>query len=112
MKKNVDIVQAQLEAYNRCDLEAFCECYHPDVIVKLLMENKILIQGKNEFMLSYEKLFKSHPEQVCHLKTRIVTNDAVIDEEFITGRATHPQGLSAVAIYGFREELIDRVWFI
>ena len=99
MKNYTDIVQAQLEAYNRCDLETFCECYHPEVVVKLLMEDRILIQGINEFTLSYEKLFKLHPGQVCHLQSRI-------------GRVTHPEGLRAVAIYGFRENLIDRVWFI
>ena len=34
-----------------------------------------------------------------------------IDEEWVTGALKYPNGLHAVAIYGFRDELIDRVWF-
>ena len=112
MNNKISLVQAQLDAYNRRDLKNFCECYHPEVIVKLLMENTTLIQGMRDFIDSYENLFQLHPEQLCQLKSRIITADSIIDEEFITGRANHPDGLHAVAIYGFRDDLIDRVWFI
>jgi hypothetical protein len=112
MKNNIDLVQAQLEAYNTCDLVKFIESYHPEIVVKLLMDDKIIIQGMKEFITTYENLFKLHPAQICHLKSRVITNDSVIDEEFITGRSSNPDGLHAVAIYGFRENLIDRVWFI
>ena len=112
MKENIDLVQQQLEAYNSFDLEKFSNCYHPEVIVKMLIADRIIIQGMEEFRKTYADVFKLHPTQTCHLKSRIVTNDSVIDEEFITGRSTHPDGLHAVAIFGFRDSLIDRVWCI
>ena len=112
MKENIGLVQQQLEAYYSFDLEKFSKCYHPEVIVKMLIEDRIIIQGMEEFRTTYAEVFKLYPTQICHLKSRIVTNDSVVDEEFISGRSTHPDGLHAVAIFGFRDNLIDRVWCI
>ena len=111
MMNNLELVQKQLEAYNAFDLEKFCACYHQEIIAKKLPEAKILIQGMESFKSTYQKLFLTHPQQNCVLKSRILINDVVIDEEFISGRSNKPEGLHAVAIYGFRDGLIDRVWF-
>ena len=32
-------------------------------------------------------------------------------EDFVTGDKAFPYGLHSTVIYGFRDELIDRVWF-
>jgi len=45
------------------------------------------------------------------IKSRVILTDSVVDEEWITGAAKYPEGLHAVAIYAFRDGLIDRVWF-
>ncbi len=110
--KNVDLVQGQLDAYNNFDVETFCTFYHQDIQVYSLLDNKLLTSGMNDFRASYEKLFKHFPDQECILKSRLIKDNSIVDEELIIGRPTHPDGLKAIAIYGFQDALIDRVWFI
>lgn len=106
-----EIVQKQLEAYNERNLDKFCKCYHQDIQCIRLLSNTVTCRGLIEFRTIYENLFNSSPSLHCELKHRIVLPDTVIDEEFVTGTAKYPNGLHAVAIYGFRDGLIDRVWF-
>lgn len=105
------LVSNQLEAYNRRDIEAFCACYHPDVKVEWLVARRVISEGIGAFRERYCRLFESSPTLNCQLKSRIVLGDAVIDEEFVTGIQDFPEGLHTAAIYGFRDGLIDRVWF-
>jgi hypothetical protein len=113
--KNLDqetIVQRQLDAYNRQDLAAFCACFHDEVEVRSLTTDKTSFKGMEVFQQNYQTLFATYPEQVCHLKSRIIRDDAVLDEEIVMGRSSHPDGKHVVAIYAFRDGVIDRVWFI
>lgn len=105
------LVERQLDAYNRRDLQAFSACYHTDVMVNFLISGKTDSKGIKEFTEGYRELFEISPELKCELKSRTVLKDSIIDEELVTGLAGHPNGLHAVAIYGFRDGLIDRVWF-
>ena len=106
------LVQGQLEAYNRRDLESFCSHYHPDVEAVDLISGETLCKGMEQFAARYEQRFSASPELHCDLRSRIVLESSVIDEEYVSGAAQFPGGLHAVAIYGFRAELIDRVWFL
>lgn len=104
------LVEAQLQAYNARDLDAFCRCYHKDIVVMNLLSRKVTCEGLGAFKEIYRKLFES-PGLKCTIKSRIVLDEAVIDEEWVLGIPRFPNGLHVVAIYGFRDELIDRVWF-
>lgn len=106
-----NLVQRQLEAYNRRDLEGFCACYHREVKIVTLITGQQSCDGMDNFREIYRGLFDSNPNLRCELKSRIVLDAAVIDEEAVTGAARYPDGLHAVAIYGFRDKLIDRIWF-
>ena len=46
----------QLDAYNRADLDAFCDCYHQDVVV-LDADGGIDIEGIESFRLRYADKF-------------------------------------------------------
>lgn len=46
----------QLDAYNRADLAAFCDCYHPDVVV-LDADGTPSRQGIAAFQAAYAPLF-------------------------------------------------------
>ena len=105
------IVQEQLDAYNSRDLERFCACYHPDVKVVRLLSGVTTVTNISELREVYRNLFASNPQLHCELRSRIVLESSVIDEEFVTGLQRAPNGVHAVAIYGFRDHLIDRVWF-
>jgi hypothetical protein len=106
------LTQKQLEAYNKRDLEAFCQCFHPEVVTNNLVTGLGSSPGIDGFKERYRKLFESNPNLHCEIKTRIVHEFTVIDEEFVTGASTYPNGLHASAVYAFRDGLIDRVWFM
>ncbi len=105
------LVNQQLESYNKGDLQGFCNCYHPDVAVSFLISNKPGSVGIEIFKERYHSLFSSSPNLKCEIKSRIVLENSIIDEELVTGAKLFPEGLHTTAIYGFRDGLIDRVWF-
>lgn len=104
------IVQNQLEAYNSKDIDTFCACFHPEVKISALTKESSLY-GLEEFRRRYSELFKAAPLLKCEIKNRIVLNDSVIDHELITNAPKNPQPYEAVAIYAFRDGLINRIWF-
>lgn len=106
------VVQAQLDAYNAQDLERFCSCYHPRVVIKKVHSPEPIMIGIEEVRNQYKDLFEQHPQQWCQLIHRTMVNGMVVDEELITGRAAHVEGFKAVAIYSFRDGLISEVWFV
>jgi hypothetical protein len=108
----INLVQGQIEAYNLFDLDSFCSFYHPEVIVKNFSDHSILLEGLERFEDYYKKLFQKYPNQKCELCSRIMVGEYVLDEEMIFGRPEFTEGKKVVAVYGFRDGLIDRVWFI
>lgn len=106
----LEIVQKQLDAYNSKDIEAFCSCFHPEIHINALTKESSL-KGIEEFRRRYAELFRSAPLLKCEIKNRIVLNDSIIDHELITNAPKNPAPYEAVAIYAFRDRLIDRIWF-
>jgi hypothetical protein len=52
------LVQLQLDAYNRRDLEKFCECYHHEVVVTYLVSDRLPTKGIEAFKKIYRENFK------------------------------------------------------
>jgi len=105
------VVQAQLEAYNARDTDAFCACFHDEVEIYELYTGKVVGRGMTEFRTRYRALFESSPHLHCELKSRIVLSTTVLDEEWVTGSQKYPNGTHAVAVYAFRDGKIDRITF-
>ena len=105
------LAQKQLVAYNSKNIEEFMSCYHAEVVVSELLDPKQIACGHEEVRNIFEKLFQSTPDLHCELKSRIVLDSVVIDEEWVTGSKKFPGGHHVVAIYAFRDGKIDRVWF-
>ena len=53
----VSLAVAQLEAYNASDLDAFCACYHDDVVI--LEGSAEVCRGKDAFRARYTSLFEN-----------------------------------------------------
>ena len=106
-----ELVQRQLDFYNRLELDGFCSCYHDAIQIMNLISNQVTCSGINDFKRMYRILFTSSPKLKCELKSRLVFESAVVDEEFVTGLDKYPSGLHISVIYGFRDGLINRVWF-
>lgn len=104
------VVQAQLEAYNARDIDAFIATYADDV--KLFeLPDKLLSEGTATMRERYGKLFKDERLHAT-IVNRIALGNTVIDHERV--RLTFPQGpgtVEAVAIYEVSDGKITKVWF-
>jgi putative hydrolase of HD superfamily len=106
-----DIVQAQLEAYNARDLNAFLATYAPDA---QLFEHpsKPLARGLDQLRERYSARF-AEPNLHAQVMKRIVMGSIVVDHELVTRTFSEGTGtLEAIAIYEVQESLITRVWFV
>ncbi len=101
-------VQAQLEAYNAREIEAFLAPYTEDIRA-FNYPNSLLFEGKEAMRDRYSTFFEMTPDLHCELKNRIIIGDKVIDEELVTvnGMKVH-----AVAIYEVKNGKITKVTFI
>ena len=52
-----ELAERQLVAYNHADLDAFCACYHGDVVV-LDAEGQLSLRGMEAFRARYAPMFK------------------------------------------------------
>jgi hypothetical protein len=110
MENQRRLVEAQHQSYNSRNLDSFCSCFHPDVIVERIGKEDKQI-GLENLRNGFKKLFDSSPNLYCEVKSRIYLKDSVIDEEFVTGASNYPDGLHGVAVYQFKDNLIYRMSF-
>jgi hypothetical protein len=106
----VDLAQAQLDAYNAHDLEAFLACYAEAVEVRDFPSNELRIAGRAAMRERYGPLLE-RPGLHAELVDRIALGAVVIDQESVHG-LREGDVVSAVAVYEVADELIRRVWFI
>ena len=102
------LAQAQLDAYNSRDIEAFLIPY-ADSIKVYTFPNRLLYQGKNGMRLRYAGMFEKTTDLFCKLVNRIVQNDTVIDQELVTANG---RKFDAIAIYKVKGNKIIEVYFI
>ena len=104
------VVQAQLDAYNAQDLEAFCACFSADAVLAEL--NGVMTHsGRSAVRGRYAELFAQYPRNRAELVNRIAVGDVVVDEERIE-RAPGETPFRAIAIYTVKSGLIARVDFV
>lgn len=105
------IVQAQLDAYNAKDIDAFLATYAEDAQI-FEHPASLLASGSAQLRERYAARFKE-PNLHAVIVTRMVMGDIVIDHERVT--RSFPEGpglLDAVAIYEVRDGKIAKVWLI
>ncbi len=104
------VVQAQLEAYNARDMDAFLVTYSEDVALYELPD-KLLARGREQMRKDYTRVFADERLHATIVK-RIVVGNTVVDHERV--RVTLPEGpgtVEAIAIYEVRDGKITTVWF-
>ena len=104
-----DIADKQLLAYNTKDLEAFCNCYHPEI--RLLVDGDEKMAGMENFRGHYARVFQSSPNLNAVIKERMVMNNHVIDIETISGKSGQVGSQKLTAKYSFIDGLISKVEF-
>lgn len=105
------VVQAQMDAFNAHDVEAFLSTFAPDVKVYKFPDS-LVNEGVDSLRAVYEAAFANHPDVHAALTHRIVQGSIVIDHESVTGMTTHDKAQSTIAIYEVRDGRIATFWFI
>lgn len=105
-----DLAQAQLDAYNQRDLEAFLLPYADSVAV-YTFPNQLQYRGKAEMRKIYGQMFQNLPDLHCTLVNRMVQGNTVIDQESVVFRKGE-KPLQAIAIYKVKAGKIAEVYFV
>lgn len=108
----IALAEGQLHAYNNRDLEKFCTFYHPEVTVYIAGNPTPTCLGMEAFRAIYATRFNDNPDLHCQLKSRIALDNAVLDEEWVTGVANALAPSHVVAVYQFKDGLIHTVSFV
>jgi len=105
------LVERQLQAYNKRDINGFIECYAEDVIIDSIVPGRPPMVGRKAMQETYYSLFEKSPNLHARVTNRIVSGNFVIDHELVTGLRAGPP-VRAVAVYRVENGLIQQVWFI
>jgi hypothetical protein len=106
------VVQAQVDAFNRRDVEAFMAVYAPNAIHWEYPADTVFA-GAARIRAHYTELF-SDPDVVglhAEVRERIVKGRFVIDEEYITGLPGDDPHVSVI-IYEVVDGRIQNAWFM
>lgn len=101
-----DPVQAQLEAYNAGDLEAFVSCYHHDVVVTDAFGTQ-LMTGIDAFRAAYATMFDANPDLRADVVSRQRSGGWTIDQERVSRQGA--EVLEVLVAYLVEHGLIRRV---
>lgn len=109
IKSNPEIiVDKQLEAYNKRDIDGFMKTYTQNI--KLYnYPNDVRTEGQAAMRKSYLSWFNETKDLRAVIQKRIVIGNKVIDQELVTANG---QSFNAIAIYETENGLIKKVTFI
>jgi DNA phosphorothioation-dependent restriction protein DptG len=112
-----DPVQAQLDAYNAHDVDAFAACYATDVKI-FDATGALVMEGLDALRARYGMLFAASPQLHAEVtqRTRIGTAAAwyVVDTERVSGRQEPgaPARFDVLVLYAGRGPHIHEVRFL
>ena len=92
-------VEAQLEAYNARNIDAFMANFSDDCICTD-SDGNITMQGKAQMTSRYGEMFANSPDLHCRIVSRTLVGNFVFDEERVIGHSKNPNNESHVmALY-------------
>lgn len=103
-----DVVDRQIAAYNRRDLDGFISCYADNAKV-VQPDGSFLASGHDEIRARYGELFEHSPDLRAEISNRIEVGAVVIDEERVTGFVSPgmPSEIHAAVVYCVANGLIQ-----
>lgn len=105
-----DVVDAQFEAYNAQDLDAFCSFYADDAVLADF-NGAPLAEGLEAIRARHAKLFADFPQNKANLLSRTIIGQRVIDHERVF-RTPGGDAFEVAAIYTISDARIVRVDFV
>lgn len=106
------IVQANLDYYNKREIDNFMSCFSNDIQVVNFSNNQVIMDGIEQCRKFYKALFDTSPHLYSTILNRIVFDNKVIDHESIVGRQGSKDALEIVAIYEVKENKIFKLTVI
>ena len=106
------LANRQLEAYNQADLDAFCACYHPNVLV-YDAQGQISVKGAEAFRARYAPMF-AQGKFGAEVPERIIMGEHCIDRELYWREAIEGREASKGEVlvrYRLIDNLIGEVQF-
>ena len=107
------IVQANIDAYNAHDLDAYIATFTPSATFGQL-GGRILLDSRDAMAGFYKQFFEARPTVHCKIKQRSVLGPFVIDLQEIADEAISAQeqpAMQAMIISEIREGRISKVWY-
>ncbi len=103
-----DIVDQQIDAYNRRDIDGFVACYAGDAKV-VQSDGSVLASGHEEIRARYGESFDNSPDLRAEITKRIEVGAVVVDEERVTGFVLPgmPSEIHAAVAYRVADGLIQ-----
>jgi len=103
-----DIIQKQLIAYNKRNIQVFIELFDDEAAFYRYGESTPFLKGKEKIKAYYSNLFKQSPSLNSEIQSRIIIGNKVIDHEIITGRMGDPKPVELILIFEVSEDKIIR----
>jgi hypothetical protein len=104
------IAQAQLDAYNAQDLDAYCRFFTDDVVIADV-GGAVSSTGLAALRERYAGAFAKYPKNRADVVNRIVLGQSVIDHERVDRGDGQTPLFEVAAVYTFRGDKIARVDF-
>ncbi|MGA7833586.1 MAG: nuclear transport factor 2 family protein [Acidimicrobiales bacterium] len=103
-----DVVDKQIAAYNRRDVDGFIACY-ADTAKVVQPDGSLLASGHDEIRALYGELFEQSPNLRAEICNRIEVGAVIIDEERVTGFVLPgmPSEIHAAMVYRVADGLIQ-----
>jgi hypothetical protein len=105
--EGADVVDRQIDAFNRQALEEFTACYAPHATV--LTDGEVVAAGADALRALYARQFAELPLTATVL-SRWSQAEWIIDRERVEGDGIPP--MSVLSLYRVRDGLIDQVQFV
>ena len=106
------LAQAQLDAYNRRDLNAFVACYHGDVAV--YDEDELSVSGLEEFRQQLRRIIQWTSFR-CRVEERVVLGSHCVDLEHWWRASSDDGGMNRGTVlvrYRLKDQRIGLVQFL
>lgn len=103
------VADAQLEAYNACDLEAYLALFHDDAVLVNLPGQEVIAKGIDAIAEMYAARFAT-PGLLCRVHHRSEIGNIAIDRE--TVYTDGQSSLDILAMYEVVNRKIKRIFFV
>ena len=103
------IADAQLVAYNACDMDSYLALFHKDAVLVNLPDQEVVAEGIEAIRVMYEARFKT-PGLRCEVHHRSEIGNIAIDRETVHTDGNPP--VDILAMYEVVENKIQRIFFV